>query len=319
MRLLTFDYGGTFIKYGITDENAVITKTGTVPAPLGSVQEYYDTTRKIYEQFAEDIDGVAISMPGVINSEAGYAASAGAYTAILGGKNIPELLDFIDKPVSVENDGKAAILAELWKGSLQGIENAAACIIGSGLGGAIVMDGKLRKGGHFASGEISGIMMKPGNYDMSNCAAAAAGMSSFLMQVAAAKNMDPADFEVSSFNTDIKVDANKKRIGGKEVFEWIENEDPETLAVYDRWLDNLTLVLFNMKMTLDPEKIVIGGGVSKNPRFIHDLKEKFRDACAMLEAFGIPLCDIDVCHFSSEANMIGAAYNWLLHYGGKND
>ena len=135
MRLLTFDYGGTFIKYGIRDENAVITKAVTIPAPLGSVQEYYDATKKIYEQFAEDIDGVAISMPGVINSEAGYAASAGAYTAILGGKNIPELLDFIDKPVSVENDGKAAILAELWKGSLQGIENAAACIIGSGLGG----------------------------------------------------------------------------------------------------------------------------------------------------------------------------------------
>lgn len=316
MKLLTLDYGGTFVKYGLLDtETGELSGKGKVPAPLSSAEAFAETAAAIYEQFRGTAEGTAISMPGIIDSETGLARTAGTYSRVMAGKNVYELLTpYIDVLVCIENDGKAAIQAEVWKGALQGVKNGCACIIGTGLGGGIVMDGKLRKGGHFASGEISGLFMTPGDYSFGNAAASVAGMSGFLIQVAQAKGMNPADFEVSGYLVPESENSGKK-ISGKEVFEWIEAGDEAVLAVYREWLQKLTFILFNMKMVLDPEKIVIGGGVSANPRFISDLKEEYAKAQAGLQRMHFPETELDVCHFSSDANLIGAAYTWLQKYG----
>ena len=312
MSYLALDYGGTFIKYGILDDDAVISESGKVPAILDNVDQFVETTGKIYEQFKGKVEGVAISLPGIINSETGYARTAGAYGKILAGKNICELLaPVIDVPVAVENDGKAAILAEMWKGALVGVKDGAACIIGSGLGGGILMDGKLRKGSNFASGEISILMTVAGSYAMHDFAACKASMSTFLTMVAEAKGMSPADFEISGFMGGS--DDGRKKIGGIEVFKWIEEGDEATIGAYKKWMNELITVLFNLKITLDPQKIVIGGGVSRNPVFIRDLKAEWEKPMAMVGAAGFPGCELDVCKFSSDANLIGAVYNWILN------
>ncbi len=312
MKYLALDYGGTFIKYGLMNEEAEVLEKGEVPAPLESVDQFVETTASIYEKFRGQVEGVAISMPGIIDSNRGFARTAGAYSK-MAGQDINGLLSkVIDVPIAVENDGKAAILAEMWKGALQGVQNGVACIVGSGLGGGVLMDGKLRKGGSFASGEISILLTEPGNYAMHSFAAMKASMSSFLRMVADAKQMNPADFEISGFMGGS--DDNRKKISGKEVFEWIEAGDEATCAVYQKWLENLVLVLFNMKMTLDPEKIVVGGGVSRNPRFIADLKKEFDKPNQMIMGAGFPGCELEVCRFSSDANLIGALYNWKLVY-----
>lgn len=315
MKLLTIDYGGTFVKYGLLDtENGELSGKGKVPAPLESPEAFAETAGSIYEQFRGTAEGVAISMPGIIDSETGLARTAGAYTK-MPGQNVYELLTpYIDVYVCIENDGKAAIQAEVWKGALQDVKNGCACIIGSGLGGGVVMDGKLRKGGHFASGEISGLLMNPGDYSFGNYAASAAGMSAFLMQVAYAKGMNPADFEISGYMAQGE-SSGEKKISGKEVFDWIEAGDEVVMNVYRSWIEKLVLVLYNMKMVLDPEKIVVGGGVSANPRFIRDLKEEYAKSVAGLLKMGFPDAPLDVCHFSSDANLIGAAYTWLQKYG----
>jgi len=314
MNLLTIDFGGTFVKYAMMDADGNLSENDKVPAPLESLEQFVRTVEKIYEPFKGRVGGIAISMPGIIDSDNGYVRTAGAYNGTLAGINVIDVLkDVVDVPVAVENDGKAAILAELWKGSLQGVNTAAACIVGSGLGGGIIMDGKLRKGSHFASGEISGLMTQSGNYEMHGAAASVASMTAFLMRVAYAKQMDPKLFEVSGANTGDNVDENVKRISGIEVFNWIEQGDEITIGVYQQWLRDLTMVLYNMKMTLDPEKIVVGGGVSRNPRFIQDLKAEFEKSMKTVLQFGFPACELDVCQFTSDANLIGAAYNWMLH------
>lgn len=311
MSYLALDFGGTFVKYGVLNDEAEITDSGKVPAPLDSTEQFVEVIAKLYEQFKGKVEGVAISMPGIINSETGFARTAGAFSKTMAGKNIIELLaPVIDVPVAVENDGKAAILAEMWKGALKGVKDGAACIIGSGLGGGILMDGKLRKGSNFASGEISVLMTVPGSYAMHDFAACKASMSTFLTMVAAAKGMSPADFEISGFMGG--VDDGRKKIGGVEVFQWIEAGDEAVIAVYKKWLDELIAVLFNLKITLDPEKIVIGGGVSRNPVFMRDLKAEWEKPMAMMASAGFPGCELDVCRFSSDANLIGAVYNWIL-------
>ena len=315
MKLLTLDFGGTFVKHCMMNENAEITDRGETPAPLDSTESFVKVITDLYEKHPE-AEGIAISMPGVIDSEKGFAQSAGAYTATMAGKNIFDLLkDKVNVPVSVENDGKAAVLAEQWKGALQGVSDGCAIIIGSGLGGGIIMDGRLRKGAHFAAGEISGLMVEPGIYEFSNFSATRASTTALLTAVALAKGMSPAQFEISGFmQSSEPADPNLPIYSGRDVFDWIEQGDEVTCRVYSEWLKALVQVVTNLKMTLDPAKIVIGGGVSRNPRLIKDLKEEYDRSNEPFKMFGMPESELDVCKYSSDANLVGAAYNWILHH-----
>ena len=315
MRYLALDFGGTFVKHCLMDDNAEISERGQINAPLGSIDDFTGVITDLYEKYRDEVKGIAISMPGVIDSDSGYLQSGGAYTQIVAGKNLFDLLrDKVDVPVAVENDAKSAILAEAWKGSLQGVSDAAAIIIGSGLGGGVIMDGKLRKGAHFASGEISGLLVQPGNYGMENFAAANAATTALLMMVANAKGLAPAQFEISAFMAQGEPDPNLPIYTGKDVFRWIDEGDPVTCAVYEKWLANLAQVIINLKMVIDPQKIVIGGGVSRNPRLLNDIKAEYSKLTPMMKAFGMPETELDVCTFSADANMVGAVYNWLLHH-----
>lgn len=312
MKFLAMDFGGTFVKYCLMDEEANMSEHGQYPAPLSSVEEWVNSTVDLYNKFKGEVEGVAISMPGVLDTESGYLYSAGAYTPTMKDKNIYELLkDKIDVPVSIENDAKSAILAEAWKGSLKNVKTGCACIVGSGLGGGIIMDGKLQKGEHFAAGEISGLIVEPGNYSLEGCAAFKAGASALLIQVAAAKNMPVSDFEVSGFMAEID-DNKKKKIGGREVIQWVEDGDEVTKGVYEDWIKNLVMVLFNMKMMIDPEKIVIGGGISRNPKFMEDVLKEWENSNKFMDMFGMPHTKIEPCKYTSDANLVGAVYAWIL-------
>ncbi|MCR4949975.1 MAG: ROK family protein [Solobacterium sp.] len=316
MKLLALDFGGTFVKYGLVDDDANVTDKGEVPAPLDSLDSFLKVVTDLYDQFKDEVKGIAISMPGVIDSEKGYAFSGGAYTAIVKDQNILELLkEKVSVPCSVENDGKSAVLAEAWKGALEGISDGAAVIIGSGLGGGIIMDGRLRKGAHFASGEISGLMMESGEYGFQHFSATVSSTSALLMMTAAAKGLSPAQFEVSGFMSDLgEPDPNLPIYSGKDVLKWVEDGDPVTCAVFEKWIKNLTMVVYNLKMTLDPEKIVIGGGISRNPLLLKALQKEYDVACEGLKMFGMPETQLDVCRFSADANLIGAVYNWKLQH-----
>ena len=314
---LAMDFGGTFVKHCLVDENGQISERGQFPAPLGSKEEFIEAVKTLYDTVSGKVKGVAVSMPGVLDSEKGYAYAAGAYSGILSHTNIYELLkDTVDVPVSIENDAKAAILAEAWLGALQGCSGGVAVIIGSGLGGGIIMDGKIRRGSHFASGEISGLMMQSGSEAFTDIAGSRCGMTGFLIAVATAKHMNPADFEISMFlHEGEREDPTKPRITGKEVFEWLEAGDEETMQAYKQWINDLIMVIMNLKSVIDPDKIVIGGGVSRNPRLIRDLQSEFKRRCEPMKAFGMPDCDLEACRFTADANLIGAVYNWKQLYG----
>ena len=311
-KYLVLDFGGTFVKYAWMDQDGNIIRKDKKPAPLACKEDF---RKFVSEREEEDrsICGIAISMPGILNPETGYAYRAGSYKC-LAGTNIYDLLrEVTDIPVSIENDGKAAALAEQWKGSLKDVSCGAAVIIGTGLGGGIIMNHELQRGSHFAAGEITAVLMEPGNYSMEGSAALKTGMTAFLLDVAKTKKMNPADFEISSNFVDEDSERENK-ISGKDVFKWIEEGDPETLEAYHRWLEALTFVLINLKVILDPEKIVIGGGVSANERFLHDLKEEYKKAGESMSVYKRFNCQIERCTFKEDANLLGALAVWKRLY-----
>ena len=303
MNYLAFDFGGTFVKGAVINENTIMEKWKD-KAPLESIQQFKEYISQYYERFAGTVQGIAISMPGIIDSESGYLFRAGSYKA-LAGTNIYDLLKDIPVKVAVENDGKAATLAELCSGNLKGVKTGAVITIGTGLGGGIVMDGKLYRGSHFAAGEITGFLLEPGNYSMDGTAALNCGMTGFLLRVAKAKNMDPALFEVSD-NFVTCHNSSKEKYGGREVLEWVKNGDEVTCAVYYEWIRKLIMIILNIQITLDTEAILIGGGISQNDMFMKDLKDEYLKAGNALSIYRRFNSKLDTCAFKEDANLLGA-------------
>ncbi len=150
---LGIDAGGTFTKYALIDENGVILEKDKVPSPAyqdHTKEDYYRVLDGIVENFRDRISGIAVSMPGMLDSVRGYAVTAGFLNYLA-----DELSLRYGIPVTIENDGKCAALAELWSGSLKGCVNGAVVVLGTGVAGGIVIGGELYRGTRFTAGEYS--------------------------------------------------------------------------------------------------------------------------------------------------------------------
>ena len=151
---LTIDVGGTHIKYALMQENGGLTQAGHVPTPPKSLDQFFESIFSIIDQYQEKIEGVAFSVPGKVDSQTGTIYFGGALT-YLDQVCLKEVIkERYGLRASVQNDAKAAALAELWLGSLQGVQDAAVIVLGTGVGGGIILDGKLRLGPHFQAGEL---------------------------------------------------------------------------------------------------------------------------------------------------------------------
>ena len=312
MNYLAFDFGGTFVKGAVIEGSTAIQKWKD-PAPLDSSEMFKEYIAECYRKNAETIQGIAISMPGIIDNQSGYALRAGSYRS-LAGVNICDLLSDLPVKTAVENDGKAATLAELYEGNLKGVRTGAVITVGTGLGGGIVTDGKLHRGSHFAAGEITGFLLEPGNYTMDGTAALKCGMTGFLLTVAKEKGMDPALFEVSA-NYKNGNDAIKNCYSGKDVLQWVREGDETAGKVYREWLEKLVMIILNLQITLDTEVILIGGGVSQNEMFMQDLKTEYRKAGEALSIYRRFNSCVETCRFLEDANLLGAVYNYRELYG----
>ena len=150
MKVMVFDVGGTEIKYSVMDEQLNRADAGSVPTPDDTQEHFLATLEALYRPHAAEVDGIAMSLPGFIDAEHGVVRGGGA----------PSLLYNIGTPVGpllsarcgcrvfLENDGKAAAIAELQLGALKGCTNGAVFIIGTGVGGGLVINGQLVRGIH---------------------------------------------------------------------------------------------------------------------------------------------------------------------------
>ena len=157
MKVMVFDVGGTGIKYSVMDEQLNRTDTGSTPTPADSQEHFLNTLREIYLPHKDEVDGIALSLPGFIDAEQGVVRGGGAPSLAynVGTPVGPRLAEACGCRVWIENDGKAAAIAELERGVLKGCRNAAVFIIGTGVGGGLIIDGKLVRGRDCTAGEYS--------------------------------------------------------------------------------------------------------------------------------------------------------------------
>lgn len=143
---LCLDFGGSSVKYALVDSTGEISETGKRDAPLDSPEQFVDTVAEIVELYQPNIQGVSICVPGYVDPDTGVLQGSGAYIN-LWGLSIRDLVaEAVSVPVAVENDGKCGALSESWLGALAGTRTGAVVILGTGLGGGIVTDGRVHHG-----------------------------------------------------------------------------------------------------------------------------------------------------------------------------
>lgn len=137
MKVMVFDVGGTEIKYSVMDEGLNRTDAGSVPTPQDTQEHFLDTLYALYVPHRDEVSGIAMALPGFVDTHTGFVSNGGALLYNTGTQVGQLVRERCGCPVTLENDGKAAALAELQAGALQGCCNAAVFIIGTGVGGGI--------------------------------------------------------------------------------------------------------------------------------------------------------------------------------------
>lgn len=292
MKKIVFDVGASAIKYALMDKDANVYKKGQVVTPKERLIDFLDVLRTVYLHYESEIDGIALSVPGTVDALKGQIYAPGG---LLYNENVhlaDKIHTFTTMPVALENDGKSAALAEAWKGNLADTGDGIVIVLGSGIGGGIIKDGKLWKGHHLFAGEFSYILQGD-EASIYNVWASQGSTTALLMDVAKRK------------------DQPIKELNGHLVFEMIKAQDEDACLALRKIARNLAKGIFNLQCILDPQNILIGGGISQQPILLEQINEELAKIYTMIP-FEIPHVQINTCKYYNDSNMIGALYNYLL-------
>ncbi|MEI2356623.1 ROK family glucokinase [Mesobacillus zeae] len=309
------DIGGTTIKMAFVNQlgDLILSwEIDTDKRELGrhipsDIARSLDQKLNQLNQTKRKLIGIGIGAPGPVNVEDGSIEVA----VNLGWSNFP-LQDLLQQktslPVVVENDANLAAIGEMWIGAGSGAENLICVTLGTGVGGGIIVNGEIVHGVNGAGGEIGHITSLPQNGTLCNC-----GKTGCLETVASATGIVrlavaelAASDEPSKLRDYYKI---HQTITSKLVFD-LANEGDETVKrVIQQVAYHLGLALANLANGLNPQKIVIGGGVSKaGDSLLVPLKEQFRKFAFPRVAQGAELV---IATLGNHAGVIGGA--WLAN------
>lgn len=296
-KFLAIDVGGTGIKYALMNEDATIISLGEAPTPKTSLDDFLDTLESIYKIYeAEEPEALVMSAPGRIDDVNGFFHTGGALTYLHETDLKTPLAERIPLPFSVLNDAKAAAQAEVSMGSLKGHDSGIVITLGTGIGGAVVMNGKVQKGASGAAGEFSGIPTvwntrlsgEEENWTQINC------VKAMVSKFANRKGLNPDETT------------------GKDFFEALNAGDQIAAEELDWYCETLVNGLIALQMILDVEKVSLGGGISRQPALIEAVNRKMDTVLSRLPEY-VPISrpEIGTCTFFNEANLLGALEHYL--------
>ena len=306
MYRIGIDLGGTNIAVGIVDEQHHILEEASVPT--GATRPYVDVIADMIsavEQVlsaakltAADCASIGIGSPGNCDSDRGVVVRA--YN--LGWFNVPicEMLQrHFGIPVRISNDANVAALAETVAGAALDCRNMVLITLGTGVGGGIIIDGKIYAGMRTAGAEMGHSLLvldgEPCSCGRNGCWEAYASVTALIRQGKQAAAEHPESLL-----------AGVKDMMGIDIFCCADRGDAIAQQVIDRWCDYVAAGLTDIVNTLAPEKILIGGGISKQgERILQPIRRYVADHCFGQHEGAIP--EIQCAMLGNDAGIIGAA------------
>lgn len=285
-RIAALDIGGTSIKSGIwCDGELAEVREWDTNARNGGVY-VMDRVKEILRENRE-FQAIGISTAGQVDSRKGCILYANENIPGYTGMKIREILEHeFAVPVAVENDVNAAALGEARFGAGIGRSNFLCITYGTGIGGAVVINGEVYTGSAFSAGEFGGIIVHPEDREtgspFSGCYEKYASTAAL---VRVAKEYDGG------------LDS------GRKIFERLS--EPGVCALVEHWLDEIVYGLITVIHIFNPSCIILGGGVMAQPYIIGRIREKTQ--CEIMDSFrGVELLTASL---GNKAGMLGAA--WL--------
>lgn len=293
MKLSVIDIGGTDIKYCVMDESLERRDQGSIPTPQQRQEDLFEALRSIYDPHRDEVEGIAISMPGFIDSEKGCCNGGGALSYNWDRSIVPELEELCGCPVHIANDGKCAAYAEYVCGALKDTCNSGVFIIGTGVGGGIIIDGKIVNGIHYTAGEYSFLHCSTDPWNNAdNMVGTRCSTRGLLRAYRARRGL-----------------SDETPLNGKIFFDHVAKGEAEAMEVLDAFASDIAKTIANIGILLDLEKVAIGGGISRQPILVQKIRGAMQGLFSIpgYEAIAaMPRPEIVPCHFLSDANMVGA-------------
>lgn len=260
------DLGGTNISAGVVNENYEIISKATTktncPRPADQIAS--DMAKVALESVEkanltlDQIEWIGIGTPGIANSSTGIIE----YSNNLGFKDVPMaeyIRKEIDKPVYIENDANAAAYGEFVAGAAQNAVNAVCITLGTGVGGGIIIDGKIYSGSNSAGAELGHTVIE---VDGPQCTCGRKGCFEVFSSATGLIRMtkEAMDKDKDSIMWKMTAERNNK-VTARTSFDAMRAGDKTAAAVVDKYIKYLSAGIANMINIFQPDVLCIGGGV----------------------------------------------------------
>ncbi|MBG9654834.1 ROK family glucokinase [Cytobacillus firmus] len=293
-------YGEIIHKWEIPTDNSEEGKNITI-----NIAKAIDHRLEELDLSKDKIIGIGMGAPGPVNLATGVVYN----TVNLGWKDNYPLKDLLEVetslPVIIDNDANCAALGEMWKGAGNGAKDLVCVTLGTGVGGGVIANGDIVQGVSGAAGEIGHITSIPVGGAQCNC-----GKTGCLETIASATGIVRQALENLESGGEGALSQLYKEHGfitAKDVFDSARNGDETSLLVVNNTAMHLGLALANIANMLNPEKIVLGGGVSRAGDIL------LKPVISNFIKFAFPRVKestvIDIATLGNDAGVIGAA--WL--------
>ena len=292
---ICIDIGGTSIKYGVLDGMGEIFINGSITTKVTQTENFIlldlkKLIKDILEQYVTyDIKGICVSSAGVVNPEKGEIVYSGPTIPGYTGTKIKEEIEKeFGIRCEVENDVNCAGLGEYWKGAVKGSKSMVCMTIGTGIGGSVILDGKLLNGIRYTAGEI-------GYMDVNG---------QFIQEVASSRFLVKKVQEEKE-----KREGLKQNITGVDVFELAKKGDEICIDAIDMLIENLAVGIRNIMYLLNPEIVIIGGGITAQKEYLEERIRKRVNDGMISDMF--KKTKIELAQQGNQAGLLGALYHFL--------
>ena len=299
------DIGGTTVKIGLFTAEGELEKKWEIPTRKEENGAYIlpdiaEAIRRENESRSLDssaVAGIGIGVPGPVLQEkiVNRCANLG-----WGVKNIVEEMTELTgvSCIKAGNDANVAALGEMWRGGGRGHENLVMVTLGTGVGGAVIINGKIVPGAFGAGGEFGHMQVRKDESILCGC-----GKKGHLEQYASATGIVRKAKEVLSETDTPSVLRNTPQVGAKDVFDAAKAGDELALSIVDFVGDTLGAAMALVSCVVDPEVFVFGGGVSKAGSILIDTIRKHFAEYAFHASEG---AGFELASLGNDAGMYGA-------------
>lgn len=277
--IFAFDIGGTYLKSGLIHGDGTVTDREV--RKMSDFEDFRSLVETMSGMIPDNVEKVAVSCPGFF-TDTGLCMGGIENIPYMTGENISEELMRRNGRIQVRtvNDGLAAAAGEYVYGAGAGCRDLVVITLGTGIGCGVILGGRIHRGAHGMSGEIG----YSGYRTPEDCVECHWSASAVMKKAGELKG---------------------REISGEEFFRLVRLKDAEICHLFDEWTDRIGFLAAGAVLFADPERVLIGGGVSAaGDIFIDKIREKTE--MRLPEHFRRNLC-IEACANRNDAGLLGAA------------